>query len=246
MNLKSALLVGTCLLLLAAGAVAGTGKEKEASGNMVDSGSFGIFMGGRRVATETFSVHRQSGGANTVASQLKEDGGGAAQSSELQITSAGALVRYEWHELAPGKGQLEIIPKNDFLVERITTNPGDKAAEQPFLMPNTSVVLDNNFLIQREVLAWRYLASSCTTEKGQMRCAAAQFGAIVPQDRTSTRLTVQPVGEEKVTIRGVERQLLRLNLKSEDDEWGLWLDPQDQYKLVRVTKTGENSEVVRD
>jgi hypothetical protein len=96
------------------------------------------------------------------------------------------------------------------------------------------------------VLAWRYLASSCTTEKGQMRCTAAQFGAIVPQDRTSTRLTVQPVGEEKVTIRGVERQLLRLNLKSEDDEWGLWLDPQDQYKLVRVTKTGENSEVVRD
>ncbi|MBZ5706354.1 MAG: hypothetical protein LAN63_13475, partial [Acidobacteriia bacterium] len=179
-------------------------------------------------------------------SQLKEDGGGAAQSSDLQITSAGVLVRYEWHELTPGKGQLEIIPKNDFLVERVTTNPGDKPAEQPFLMPNTSVVLDNNFLIQREVLAWRYLASSCTTEKGQMRCAPAQFGAIVPQDRTSTRLNVQPVGEEKVTIRGVERQLLRLNLKSEDDEWGLWLDPQDHYKLIRVTKSGENSEVVRD
>ncbi|HVO80111.1 MAG TPA: hypothetical protein VMT28_05240 [Terriglobales bacterium] len=246
MNLRNALLVAAALLLLATAAVAGTAQEKQASGGTVDSGSFGIFVNGRRVATETFSVHAQAGGANTIASELKEDGGGAAQSSELQITSAGVLVRYEWHELAPGKGQLEVTPKNDFLVERITANPGDKPAEQPFLMPNTSVVLDNNFLIQREVLAWRYLASSCTTEKGQMRCAPAQFGAIVPQDRTSTRLSVQPVGEEKITVHGVERPLLRLNLKSEDEEWALWLDPQDHYKLIRVTRSGDNSEVVRD
>ena len=233
------------MLLLSAALAAETGKEKEAPG-VVDSGSFGIFVNGRRVATETFSVHAQPGGTNIISSQLKEDGGAAAQSSDLQITSTGVLVRYEWRELAPGKGQLEITPKNDFLVERITTNPGDKPAEQPFLMPNTSVVLDNNFLIQREILAWRYLASSCATEKGQMRCTAAQFGAIVPQDRTSARLTMQPVGEEKVTIRGTERQLLRINLKGEDDEWGLWLDSQDHYKLIRVVKVGENSEVVRD
>ncbi len=245
MKIRSALVLGTSLLLLAAGVAAGTGKEP--AGQVVDSGSFGIFMNGRRVATETFSIHSQSAGVSAIASELKEDGGsGAAQSSQLQMTSAGALVHYEWHELAPGKGQLEVIPKNDFLVERITQNPGDKPAEQPFLMPSTSVVLDNNFLIQREVLAWRYLASSCTTEKGQMRCGPAQFGAIVPQDRTSTRLNVQPVGEERVTIRGVERQLLRINLKSEDDEWALWLDPQDHYKLMRVIKSGENSEVVRD
>jgi hypothetical protein len=57
---------------------------------------------------------------------------------------------------------------------------------------------------------------------------------------------MQPVGEEKITIRGTERQLLRINLKAEDDEWGLWLDPQDHYKLLRVVKSGENSEVVRD
>ena len=244
MNLKNALLVGATLVLSCA-AVMGA-DQKEAGGGVVDSGSFGVFVNGRRVATETFSVHAQPGGANTITSQLKEDGGGAAQSSELQITSAGVLVRYEWRELAPGKGQLEITPKNDFLVERVTSNPGDKPAEQPFLMPNTSVVLDNNFLIQREILAWRYLASSCHTENGQMRCTPAQFGAIVPQDRTSARLTVQPVGEEKVTIRGAERQLLRINVKGEDDEWALWLDAQDHYKLIRVVKAGENSEVVRD
>lgn len=245
MNLKSALLVGASFLLLLAGASAIAADEKPTAG-AVDSGSFGIFVNGRRVATETFSVHAQPGGNSTITSQLKEDGGAPLQSSELQITSAGVLVHYEWRELGSGKGQLELMPKNDFLVERVTTSPGEKPAEQPFLMPSTSVVLDNNFLIQREILAWRYLASSCVTEKGQMRCTPAQFGAIVPQDRTSARLSVQPVGEEKVTIRGAERQLLRLNLKGDDDEWALWLDPLDHYKLMRVIKTGENSEVVRD
>jgi len=57
---------------------------------------------------------------------------------------------------------------------------------------------------------------------------------------------VQPVGEEKVKIRNAERQLLRINIKSDDDEWALWLDPQDHYKLMRVVKSGANTEVVRD
>jgi hypothetical protein len=247
-KLRGAVLIASSsfLLLLAAGVASSTEKAQEGTVGLVDSGSFGIFVNGRRVATETFSVHAKPGGTNTVSSELKEDAGGTAQSSELQITSTGVLVRYEWHEISPGKGQLEVTPKDDFLVERVTAKPGDKPAEQPFLMPSTSVVLDNNFLVQREVLAWRYLASSCTTEKGQMRCGPAQFGAIVPQDRTSTRLSVQPVGEEKIAIHGVERQLLHLNLKSEDDEWALWLDPQDHYKLMRVTKTGSDSVVIRD
>ena len=231
------------LLLIAAVAVA-TGKEP--AGQMVDSGSFGVFMNGKRVATETFSI-QQSGGSSTTNSQIKEEGGsGASQSSELEVTSAGAVIRYEWHELSPGKSGLVLVPNNEFLIERVTQNPGDKPAEQPFLMPNTSIVLDNNFLIHREVLAWRYLASSCVRNGGPMRCSPAQFGAIVPQERTSTRVNVQPIGEEKVKIRETERQLLRLNIKSDDDEWGLWLDPQDHYKLLRVVKAGANTEVLRD
>ena len=221
-------------------------KEKGGPGQKVDSGSFGVFMNGKRVATETFSI-QQSGGASTTSAQVKEEGGsGASQSSELQVTAAGAVIRYEWRELSPGKSALVIVPNNEFLIERITQNPGDKPAEQPFLMPNTSIVLDNNFLIHREVLAWRYLASSCVRNGGAMRCGPAQFGAIVPQERTSTRVNVQAVGEEKVKIRDTERQLLRINIKSDDDEWALWLDPEDHYKLLRVVKAGANTEVLRD
>jgi hypothetical protein len=244
-KLRTALIVGGCALALTAAALTATGKDKEPPAQMVDSGSFGVWTGGHRVATETFTVQQQTGGISIIASQLKEDAGSASQNSELQVTSAGALVRYEWHEQSPGKSELFVVPNNDFLKETVTQNPGDKPAEQPFLMPSTSLVLDNNFLIHREVLAWRYL-SSCTHENGPMQCGPAQFGAIVPQERTSIRISVQPVGEEKITIRGSERHLLRLNLKSDDDEWAIWLDPQDHYKLVRVVKTGDNTEVVRD
>ncbi len=221
-------------------------KDKEPAAQMVDSGSFGVFIGGRRVATETFTV-RQAGNVNTVSSQLKEDAGVSSQSSELQVTPNGALVRYEWHELAPGKSTLTVAPKDEFLLETVTEKPGDKPSEQPFLMPTSSPILDNNFFILREVLAWRYLSSqSCITEAGQLKCASGEFGVVVPQGRISSRVTLQSAGLEKIAVKGAERQLLRLNLKGEDGDWVMWLDPADRYKLIRVTKAGDPVEVLRD
>jgi hypothetical protein len=54
------------------------------------------------------------------------------------------------------------------------------------------------------------------------------------------------VGKEKVTIRGAERELLRVNLTGESFEWALWVDAQDQFKLMRVTIPADKIEVVRD
>lgn len=231
------------LLLTSAFVVA---KDKDPVAQAVDSGSFGVFIGGRRVATETFSV-RQAGNVNTVSSQLKEDAGVSSQSFEMQVAPNGALVRYEWHELAPGKSTLLVAPKDEFLLETITEKPGDKPSEQPFLMPSTSPILDNNFFILREVLAWRYLASpSCITEANQLKCASGEYGVIVPQGRISAHVTMQSAGLEKIVIRGAEEQLLHINLKGEDGDWALWLNPADHYKLVRVTKAGDPVEILRD
>ncbi len=247
MRVRTVLALGTFWLLLIAAVAAPPAKEKEPAGEMVDSGSFGVWAGGQRVATETFSIHQQAGGVSTIASQLSEEGGThATQKSQLEMTASGALVRYEWQELAPGKTQIVVIPNNEFLLERVTESPGAKPSEHPFLLPTTSVLLDNNFLIHREVLAWRYLASSCPQENGAMRCGPARFGAIVPQARLSTQVSVQPIGEEKVTIRGAERQLLRLDVKSEDEQWSLWLDRGDHFKLIRIVRSGDNAEIVRD
>jgi hypothetical protein len=221
-------------------------KTKPVASQLVDSGSFGVFIKGQRVVTETFSV-QQDNGVSIVKSQLKEAGTSSSpgQRSDLQMTGTGELVRYEWSD---GNGSLVVTPNNEFLLEKISTSPSSKAAEQPFLMPNTSAILDNNFFVHREVLAWRYLATNCHPEGGAQKCQkeAADFGVLVPQDRTSVRVRVELVGREKVTIRGTERELLRLNLKGEAFAWALWVDEKDQFKLMRVLIADDNTEVVRD
>jgi len=221
-------------------------KAKPAGAQMVDSGSFGIFVKGQRVVTETFSV-QQENGVSTVKAQLKETGGSATagQKSDLQMTGGGELIRYEWSD---GSSSLMVTPNNEFLLEKITAAASSKPAEQPFLMPNTSAILDNNFFVHREVLAWRYLAADCHTVSGSLKCqqGPVEFGVLVPQDRTSMRVRMELVGREKVTIQGTERELLRLNLKGEAFTWALWVDDKDQFKLMRVLIADDNTEVVRD
>jgi hypothetical protein len=223
-------------------------KPKPPGQQMVDSGSFGVFVKGQRVVTETFSV-QQENGDSVVKSHLQETGAaapaGQGQRSELQMSGGGELLRYEWGD---GTGSLVVTPNNEFLLEKIVSSPSAKAAEQPFLMPNTSAILDNNFFIHREVLAWRYLAADCHTDSGALKCqqGPVEFGVLVPQDRTSMRVRMELVGREKVTIRGAERELLRLNLKGEAFSWALWVDDKDQFKLMRVLIADDNTEVVRD
>jgi hypothetical protein len=232
--------LGLCIL------ASGIDKKEKPSGaqNNVDSGTFAVFVKGQRVLTETFTV-QQENGMSTVRAQLHPNGGSSTgQSSDLRMTSAGELIRYEWSDAS---GSLVVTPNNEFLIEKITTASSSKPAEQPFLMPSTSAILDNNFFVHREVLAWRYLASACSNEGGDLKCKPNdEYGVLVPQDRTSLRVRLEMIGKEKVHVAGTERELLRLNLKGDDFFWALWLDDKDQFKLVRVSIPDDNTEVIRE
>ncbi len=221
-------------------------KEKPKLPNAVDAGTFGVFVRGQRVVTETFSV-QQENGVSVVKAKLKETSnpGSAGQRSELEMSDSGELLRYEWSD---SSNSLEVTPDNDFLREKITTAASSKPAEKPFLMPSKTAILDNNFFVHREVLAWRYLAADCQTDSGNLKCkqGPVEFGVLVPQDQTSMPVRMELVGREKVTIRGTERELLRLNLKGEAFSWALWVDDKDQFKLMRVLIADDNTEVVRD
>ncbi len=230
--------VGTC---------AADKKDKPKPGvQIVDSGAFGIFVKGQRVATETFRIEQQEG-ISTVKSQLKEAAGGdsTSQKSELEMTSDGVLLRYVWSQ---GSGaSLSVLPENDFLKEMITASATAKPTPQAFLMPNSTPILDNNFFIHREILAWKYLAvAPCKNENGQRQCQPADFGVLVPQDHTSMPVRMELVGKEKITIHGAERELLRLNLSGEDLQWNLWVDENDHFKLIRVAIPADNTVVDRD
>lgn len=242
------LLVLLAVACLALPAVARDKKEKDkgTSSQTIDSGSFGIFIKGQRVATETFTIQQQNA-VSTIKSELKQEHGPASQKSDLVVTSSGELLRYEWSE--PSAGSVTVLPNNEFLIEKITSAGLSKPAEQSFLMPTTSVILDNNFFVHREVLAWRYLASDCKADGGggwKCQRLPGDFGVLVPQDRTSLHISLELVGDEKVPIRGTERNLLRLNLKGDNVDWALWVDEHDQFKLMRVAIPADNTEVVRD
>ncbi|HTZ82582.1 MAG TPA: hypothetical protein VMB66_05295 [Candidatus Acidoferrales bacterium] len=222
-------------------------KAKPATSQTIDAGSFGVFVKGQRVATETFSI-AQKEGLSEIKSQFKQTEGSdpVSQKSELEITSTGDLLHYDWSQSSGGS--LSVVPSNDFLTEKVTPPNSSKAAEKAFLMPSTSSILDNNFFIQREVLVWRYLAADCKPEGGNLKCqqGPASFGALIPQDQTSASIRIELKGKEKVTIHNVERDLLRLDLTGESFDWALWVDDQDHFKLIQISIPADNTEVVRD
>lgn len=245
---RAAVLILTSSLAAFAGARAADKKDKSkpSSTQTVDSGSFGIQIKGQRVATETFNIQQENGSV-IVKTQLKETSGGdsASQKSDLEMTSNGELLRYEWSQSSGAS--LTVFPDNEFLKERITPSAGSKPAEQAFLLPSSSPILDNNFFVHREVLAWKYLqVAPCKDENGHRHCEPADFGTLVPQDRTSMSVRMELVGKEKITIRGVEHELLRLNLHGDQFDWALWVDENDHFKLMRVAIPADNTIVDRD
>ena len=247
MKFSGIIRVATAAVLLTP-AIAAAGDKKDGPGQMVDSGSLGIFTNGHRIATETFSIQQNANGS-VVTSQFKTEEGvdKAAQTSELQLSPNGEIRKYEWKELSPGKATATVAPSNDYLTEHITGGPEDKPEDQPFLLPTSTSILDDYVFIHREVLVWRYLASACKQEKGAVQCPAnqkTQFGAMNPHQRTSLPLSVEISGRDKVTIRGTEREMNKFILRSEGGDWSMWLD--DQFKLQRILVASDNTEVVRD
>ncbi len=163
----------------------------------------------------------------------------------MQITANGELLRYEWSQSSGGS--LSVFPDNEFLKERITTSANTKPAEQAYLLPSVTPILDNNFFVHREVLAWKYLQiAPCKDENGHRHCEPADFGALIPQDRNSISVRLDLVGKEKVTIRGADRELLRLNLHGDQFDWALWVDENDHFKLIRVAIPADSTVVDRD
>jgi hypothetical protein len=243
----AAALLAAVSLAVSAAAADKKNQAKAAPAQTVDSGSFGIFMKGVRVATETFSIQQETS-SSVIKSQLKQTVGAdpISQKSDLEMTAAGELIRYEWSQSSGGS--LSVFPNNEFLLEKISTASSSKPAEKPFLMPSSSAILDNNFFVHREVLIWRYLAAACKPEGGAMKCQQdpGDFGVLVPQDSTSMHVRMELVGKEKIPVRGTDRELMRLNLKGDDFDWALWVDEQDHFKLIRVAIPADNTEVVRD
>ncbi len=242
-------------------------KDKGKNGSKVaDSGSFGIFMNGKRVGTETFNI-TETPNANpdrsysTASSEIKFDDGHfkATQSAEMQVTAKGQLRSYNWRATVPQKEEASVEPKDELLVEHIV--PADqKKLDVPHMLPLSTIILDDNFFSQREVLLWWYLANGCRRQNDALECGTGKFIILVPRQHISGNATLELMGPGKVTVKGVERELNRVKLDmtgpqsltwlndqsrdSDSAQWVLWVD--DQYRVIKMTVAGTNVEVVRD
>ena len=242
-------------------------KEKEKSGAKVaDSGSFGIFLNGKRVGTETFNITETMNGErrpdySTATSEIKFDDGRfkAIQTAEMQISANGELRSYNWHATVPQKEESSVEPKDQLLVEHIM--PADqKKIDVPHMLPLSTVILDDNFFSQREVLLWWYLAKGCRRQDNSLLCGTGKFVILVPRQHVSGNATLELLGQDKVTVKGSERELNKIKLETngpqsltwlndqsreaDATQWVLWVD--DQYKIIKMTVAGSNVEVIRD
>ena len=230
-------------LMLLAALNAPAGEKDKDQAKVVDSGSFGIFVGGKRVATETFQITEKPDGS-LAHSEFKVTDGSSSQASDLQLLPSGDLRRYEWRD-ETSKALVVVELKNDFLVEQVTVADTTKPTEIPFLLSASTSVVDDNFFIHRQILAWKYLASGCApgtvTAQGCVY-QKTQFGVIVPQQQRPLVISMEYAGKDK--LPGIERDLWRFKLETEGVEWALWLD--EQHKMVRVLVAAQNIEVRRD
>src|SRR6202522_4891903 len=125
--------------------------EKEHGGKKkIDAGTFGIFQGGRRVGSETFSIYQTNYGS-MIESEFKTENSSspAAQSSVMQLSKIGEIRRYEWKEVGPGQGESVVVPNADFLTQKWRTGPDEKEHEKPYLLPVSPIILDDYFFVDR-------------------------------------------------------------------------------------------------
>ena len=217
---------------------------KVPSAQVVDSGSFGVYINGSRVATETFRIEQHADGS-VAKSELKAQDG-ATQRSEMALTPQGNIVRYGWEQTQPRKEQITVVPKDEFLSETINGGPNQKTFNVPHLMSASTPIMDNNFFLHREILLWRYLASGCTAKPEGLSCSSApqQFGVLVPTQHMAEKVTIDFKAREKIAVNGKAIECSTFRMQTEDSDWLLYLD--DQQKLVRIVASAEGLEVTRD
>ncbi len=235
--------------VLAVTALAGSAFARHAedkNGKVVDSGSFGVYVSGKRVATETFTIKQFADSSLTTSKFEMNDGNTKrVQSYVMKLASNGNLISYVWKEESPEKAEAVVEPQDQFLNEHITT-PDGKTHDQPFLMSASTVILDDYFFSQREILLWRYIATQCQRKPGQTECTLpkADFGIVIPRQHVSSMVSVEYVGPEQLEIHGVLENLRHFKMQPQGPSWDLWFD--NQQRLVRVSIPETNTEVVRD
>jgi hypothetical protein len=232
------------LVLLASAATARNKSVEVPAANLVDEGTFAIFQNGQRVATEDFTI-RQLPGSSLASSHLRLDSGGSTleQTTQLALLPDGSLSRYEWQQLSPARRSATVEPKDQVLM--MHTVAEGKSSDHSFFLTPAAFILDDYVFSSREVLLWRYLATSCKQRDTGDGCdlVRARFPVLVPRRSTSGEVFVEFKGYDDTPLNGRPQHLRHFLIETDGPDWHLWLD--DKHKLLRISVPDSNIEVLR-
>lgn len=233
-------------------------EQQADSGKVWDSGSFGVFVNAHRVATEKFEIEQKNGSSVTV-SEFKMHRGKvkADQKAEMELAPSGNLLSYTWQATSPQPQETKVDFQDQLLVEHVM--PDDqKEVDIKHFLPASTVILDDNFFSQREVLLWHYLAA-CSRDSGELACKPATFAVLIPQQHVSQDATMHLLGQEKADVNGAEQEFIKVELDMRDPQQVFWLNEKpskadmkwvlwvnEHYKIVRITVPGTSIQILRD
>jgi len=215
---------------------------------VLDSGSFGIMVNGRRVAAETFKMEQST--TLTISSELKmaDQSTKAVQTAQMEIAQDGSLKHYVWKEMSPGKAQLTLEPdSNTFLILRVDGGQGSTPKDTTHPLSPTTPVIDDNFFSHLQVAMWRYLASIChPSPKGGSECTYSEqkMPILNPHQQQSMVGSFSYLGVQRMRYKGTDNEYRAFKFQTENGDWLLWMD--DQNHLIRVLISAEATEVLRD
>ena len=248
-KLRIILATATLVAATAAAQAGDVAKAAATPATVVDSGSFGILVNGKRVATEKFRME-QHNNINKASSELKFDGSEtqATQNAEMEVTSSGLLKKYTWKEVKPSKSQIVVEPDDDqFMIMHVSDGSNAPPKNSTHALSPATSILDDNFFSQTQVLTWKYMAMGCRgNASGKQECtwAPQKLAVLNPHQQQSLLVTLEYTGRQKVKLNGVFQELNTFSLQTETGDWKLWFN--EENKMVRVLIPSENTEVVRD
>jgi hypothetical protein len=198
-----------------------------------DHGRFRIFLNGRAVGTEDFTISRNGNGWSARSSIQLHMPGKTQENDTAQLTLAadGSPIRYRWQRQSAHSRSIEVNFRGNS-AEMTLRQPASAPAIEAFSFPAGHVVLlDNNVYSQYAILARLY-----DWKAGEKQ----QFSVLIPQDQAPGTVTVQSMG--KRSIAGATFDLL--TVKSPDLEVDLYVDAARRLMLLRVP--GSGAEIARE
>ena len=200
---------------------------------VLDEGRFAVFVEGREVGSESFTIQRGGSGADarilsTAVIQLESDGG-VVEMRPMLDASTDLVARVFENKISGSRAaQVNGFVNGGRFVSRVTSEDGEMQREYRF---GAGAVL-----LEEDVAHLYYFISSRATTPG------STLSAIVPSTGQQLRLSVVSSEVEPFRLGREQLDARHVRLEGADVRHDVWLDDQGRVLRVEVPERGYRAE----